>query len=151
MSKGDTDASMESVGDTRDSAVRAMLLQQHSYMLNRRTFSTLTNRGLFSIFIVSQGFLPNALYSVVLCLAGGILTWFWSQEVISNGRQLRALEETLARFSGGSWEDVYIKSRQYVRQPSVSLFSGFLLEPILWTYLLIGSAVFFYILRRLSP
>lgn len=137
--------------DSRDSAVKALLLQQQLELLNRRSAATRTHRLLF----VAASAIPIVTPSLPLVHLGALgfvclmLSLLWYSERRSTGFQLRAIEETLTRSIGGEWEDVYIKTRHFTAE--IGSFGAWTrMEPMLWLYPVAVACAANYLAARLG-
>ena len=129
----------------KDLAVPGLLLQQHLELLRRSTSALLINRVLFIALIFLPMFLPKvslitSSFAIVVAL---FLMLLWKSEKFLIAIQLRALEETLVRYTGGEWEDVYIKSRHYLSEERFApMFTR--IEPVVWLILTSASYMLSY-------
>lgn len=134
----------------KDPAVQGLLLQQHLELLRRSTLARFINRILFIVSIFLPMFLPKVslLTSSLAITVAAFLMLLWKAERFSISIQLRALEETLARYTGGEWEDVYIRSRHYSVEARYSpMFTE--IEPIVWFILTTSSHMLCYLVSHM--
>ena len=120
-----------------DSSVEAFLLERYRALHVRLVAVQISNR-VFSLLAIAFLVLIDSLLRnrlIIVLYAAIFFTTFWFLEQRTLSLQLRGLEETLARHTGGEWEDFYIKSTYFTSEQK--LWSRlFRLEPVMWLLLI---------------